>query len=723
MTAMNEQAFIAASFNPLVAPGDAVTALWLAEVTLRLRRELAWCWQLSGAQTDAQSSTGGGSPLPPAVDALSDSIDRLRHHDTRAAFMVDDATARYLGEQIASARSQRQQLGSGLRSGSRWQHLADRAGLDDTAQFVLALALAARTDASFGAVAAACQHESQRPYATLALAQRLCDEPLGVIACLDPAHALYRHGLLSAPTSADGSPWWLPLELPAPLALLLLDPAAPWPASLTPVSVPVPGPASDSMAHDADRAAALAWLRALPPQGLQIVPLVLPFGGEPAPQAAALAAAGGRPLAALAPDLRADHPALPGLAAAAWLLGVDLLAPQDWATHPGALPLEQALAPLAALPLRWWLPVADATAVRAMPARWLAPALFLAALPLAERRDRLAAALPPALATVALEAARRFRLNEQALGQVTATLRTLPEADEHTLHALCRAAATVDIGALALPVAPRFTLAELVLPPRQQGQLAAIVSAMSTLARVHQEWGTAKAWNEGGLAVLFCGPPGTGKTMAAEVLAHELALPMYRVDLSQVVNKYIGETEKNLRRIFDAAEAADCLLFFDEADALFGKRTEVKDAHDRYANIEVSYLLERMERFKGLAVLATNRRKDLDEAFARRLRFIIDFPLPGAAERERLWRSMFPPAVDVSGLDFGFVAQRFEMAGGPIRSAAFNACLHAAAVHGGRRLVAMPELLLAVKRELEKAGRETQREQFGHYASLLGSSE
>ena len=723
MTAMDEQAFIAASFNPLLTPGDAVTALWLAEVTLRLRRELAWCWRLSGVQADVQADgqaggRAGGSLLPPATDALSDSIDRLRHHDARAAFMADDVTARYLGEQIAAVRAQRLEAGSSLRDSSRWWHLARRAGLDDTAQFVLALALAARTDASFGAVAGACQHDGQRPYATLALAQRLCDEPLAVIACLDPAHPLYRYGLLRAPVAADGSPWSMPLELPAALApLLLLGPAAPWPASLQPVPVPA------GLAHGAEQAAALAWLRALPPKSLQVVPLVLPFGGEPGPQAAAMAATTGRALAALAPDLNADHPALPGLAAAAWLLGVDLLAPPAWATHPGALPLEQALAPLAALPLRCWLPVADAAAVRALPAHWLAPALQLAPLPLAERRAQLAAALPPALAQAALEAARRFRLNEQALGQVTATLRTLPEADEPSLHALCRAAATVDIGALAQPVAPRFTLADLVLPPRQQGQLAAIVSAMGTLAQVHHEWGTAKAWNEGGLAVLFCGPPGTGKTMAAEVLGHELALPMYRVDLSQVVNKYIGETEKNLRRIFDAAEAADCLLFFDEADALFGKRTEVKDAHDRYANIEVSYLLERMERFKGLAVLATNRRKDLDEAFARRLRFIIDFPLPGAAERERLWRSMFPPAVDVSGLDFAFVAQRFEMAGGPIRSAAFNACLHAAAEHGGRCMVAMPQLLLAVKRELEKAGRETQREQFGHYANLLGSSE
>jgi SpoVK/Ycf46/Vps4 family AAA+-type ATPase len=193
---------------------------------------------------------------------------------------------------------------------------------------------------------------------------------------------------------------------------------------------------------------------------------------------------------------------------------------------------------------------------------------------------------------------------------------------------------------------------------------------------------------------------------------------MYRIDLSQVVNKYIGETEKNLRRIFDAAEAADCLLFFDEADALFGKRTEVRDAHDRFANIEISYLLERMERFKGLAVLATNRRKDLDDAFMRRLRYVIEFPVPGAAERARIWRQVFPEAVDTSGVDVEFLSRRFEVAGGAIRSAAFNACLQAAA-HGGKPAVAMTDVVLAVKSELEKGGREVAGEQFGAYAHLL----
>src|SRR5262249_35089443 len=148
------------------------------------------------------------------------------------------------------------------------------------------------------------------------------------------------------------------------------------------------------------------------------------------------------------------------------------------------------------------------------------------------------------------------------------------------------------------------------------------------------------------------GPPGCGKGMFAESLAQLLGLPMYRIDLSQVVNKYIGETEKNLKRLFDAADVADAILYFDEADAIFGKRIDVRDAHDRYANLEVSYLLARMERFKGLAILATNRRRDLDEAFLRRLRAVVELPLPESAQRAQIWRKVVPPGVDASTLDF-----------------------------------------------------------------------
>ncbi len=194
-------------------------------------------------------------------------------------------------------------------------------------------------------------------------------------------------------------------------------------------------------------------------------------------------------------------------------------------------------------------------------------------------------------------------------------------------------------------------------------------------------------------------------------------LPLYRIDLSQVVNKYIGETEKNLRRLFDAADAADVILFFDEADALFGKRTEVKDAHDRYANLEVSYLLERMERFKGLAILATNRKKDLDEAFLRRLRFVVEFPLPGVDERLRIWRSVMPEGVDVSALDFDFLAERFPLAGGHIRGDRLPRLPAERRATARRAASACRRWCARCKREFDKLDRAVSLDQFGRYAA------
>ena len=191
--------------------------------------------------------------------------------------------------------------------------------------------------------------------------------------------------------------------------------------------------------------------------------------------------------------------------------------------------------------------------------------------------------------------------------------------------------------------------------------------------------------------------------------------------MSQVVDKYIGQTEKNLKRLFDAADISDTILFFDEADSLFGRRTEVRDSHDRYANLEVSYLLERMERFKGLAILATNRKKDIDDAFLRRLRYVLNFPLPELEERRRIWRQVIPEAVDTSELDIDFLAQ-FPLSGGHIRSIAFNACLQSTNGSGlgdQRPALGMEKVLIAVKREYDKANRSVSLDQFGPYAHVI----
>jgi SpoVK/Ycf46/Vps4 family AAA+-type ATPase len=318
-----------------------------------------------------------------------------------------------------------------------------------------------------------------------------------------------------------------------------------------------------------------------------------------------------------------------------------------------------------------------------------------------------------------LEAARRFRLGAKEIEAVGIASAQIENLDGEQLHALCRTQVRLDLGNLAQKVIPRFKFKELVLPPPQALQLSEIVHAMNSLTRVHYSWGTARAWNDAGLSVLFCGPPGTGKTMAAEAIAEELRLPMFRIDLSQVVNKYIGETEKNLKKVFDAAEESDCVIFFDEADALFGKRTSVKDAHDRFANIEISYLLERMERLKGIAILATNRRKDLDEAFLRRLRYLVEFPLPGEEERARLWKYVFPSGVNINALDIPYLARTFALAGGHIRSIAFNACLQTK--HDASASIDMTHVLSAVKRELDKLNRPNSPESFGKYEKHVKS--
>jgi hypothetical protein len=701
---VNAPSSAAALFHPSIEPADPLARLWLTQVTLRLRREIAWCWHQRGA--------GAAQPpgaLPPFTDAAQDSMDLLRFRADKRSFFATDVTARYLTECMARPGPH-----AGRPAAGRWRRLADELALDDAAQFVLACALAARADASLGAVAAAALNDPHKPYPTLALAQRLWDDPLAIMRCAETTHALYRYGLLKAPAAREPAEWSAPLDMPAPVAqALLAEPREDrLPGALRPL-------AARGGAALPETAKALAcWLQATPAAAMQVVPVQTLRGADTAGWAAALAAATGTRIALLGEDVTPEHAGLPGLACAAWLHGVGVLAPDHWAQPCGAPDHDRWTAPLAAIPVRWFVPVAEGAA-RGFPGALVAPAFRIPPLGAAERAQRLSSAAP----AHAMEAARRFRLQEKSLERIERVLRSARGDGGLTRAALldlAHAEAAVDMQHLAQPVAPRFALRELVLPPRQRRQLDAIVTSMRTLGRVHHEWGCARAWNEGGLAVMFCGPPGTGKTMAAEALAAELALPMYRIDLSQVVNKYIGETEKNLRRIFDAAEAADCLLFFDEADALFGRRTEVRDAHDRFANIEISYLLERMERFKGMAVLATNRRKDLDDAFARRLRHIVEFPVPGAAERALIWRQVFPEAVDVRSIDFDFLAGRFEVAGGSIRSAAFNACLQAAAREGVAR-VEMRDVLFAVKWELEKSGREVAPEQFGAYARLLGA--
>ena len=268
-----------------------------------------------------------------------------------------------------------------------------------------------------------------------------------------------------------------------------------------------------------------------------------------------------------------------------------------------------------------------------------------------------------------------------------------------TLWDACRSQVRARLDDLAQRITGAAAWDDLVLPEAQRQILRDIAAHVRQRATVYERWGFGQQGTRGlGISALFAGASGTGKTMAAEVLARELHLDLYRIDLSSVVSKYIGETEKNLRRIFDAAEEGGAILLFDEADALFGKRSEVKDSHDRYANIEVSYLLQRMESYRGLAILTTNLKSALDTAFLRRIRFIVQFAFPDAALRAEIWRRVFPPQTPVEGLDAERLAQ-LNLAGGNIRSVALNAAFLAA---DAGEPVRMSHLLRAARSEYAK---------------------
>jgi AAA+ superfamily predicted ATPase len=295
-----------------------------------------------------------------------------------------------------------------------------------------------------------------------------------------------------------------------------------------------------------------------------------------------------------------------------------------------------------------------------------------------------------------------WRASQQPVADSLSAPSATPTA--HDLFACARARSTHHLGRFARKIEPRYTWADLVLPADQLSQLREISARYKHQHVVYGQWGFGRKLSLGkGLNALFSGHPGTGKTMAAEVIAGEIHLDLYKIDLSQVVSKYIGETEKSLNRIFLEAQASSSILFFDEADALFGKRTEVKDSHDRYANIEVSYLLQKMEEYDGIAILATNLRQNMDEAFLRRMQFIVEFPFPDEESRRRIWEVLFPREAPIaSDVDFPLLAREVRLAGGNLKNIGLAAAFYAA---GDGRVIRQQHLVRAVRRELQKMGR------------------
>lgn len=711
------------TFSPDLRAADACANYWMRQVTLRLRREICWCWHERGLQPGS-----GSAVLPPFSDNVVNALDQSRFWAEKRRFYVSDPTARYLTEQ----------LNAGYRSGNeRAAHgsfgwVVENLGLDDVSAFGLALALTVAFDGSMGSVIAACLNDQTKSYPNLALAQKLWDEPAKVLRIADPFHPLFRYGLIkysgrSSHHEAETG-WDTPFTVPSLVASALLFPETPLPHGLVPLSA-MPG---DDELTEAARLASLR-LSAASATMLRVVPVIGAKGAARRGIVRAIATANGKEVVEFqgetaAPD---DSHYLNAVATVCWLKDMYLFFSQEPAAPAaGEKRAERNAFPASTIPATLFLAVSDRSqfAHVHVPANLLSPPVSVSPATYRERVEFWKKSLGPTSAGLDLavaECARRFRFEKETIGAVCAELKALPGAvTTADLIAACRAELVSDIGELAGRVTPRFNHEELILPHKQHVLFAEILKAMQSLTEVHYVWGTGKVWNESGISVLFAGPPGTGKTMAAEILSLKLDLPMYRIDLSQVVNKYIGETEKNLKRVFDAADISDMILFFDEADALFGRRTEVSDAHDRYANLEISYLLERMERFKGLAILATNRKKDLDEAFLRRLRYIVDFPMPDATERRKIWRQVLPEHADSSEVEVEFLAEQFPLAGGSIRSIVFNACLQCAdgsglRPGGGGGRLTMPAIIAAVKRECDKMNRTFSLEQYGSYSRMV----
>lgn len=717
------------TFTPGLQVGDPWAAYWLRQVTVRLRREMSWI--LHEQELISNPPPDG---VPVHRDKTLAAVNMQRFWKQKQQFFSSDLTAKYLSDQLESAPPQ--EAKAQIQGSFGW--VLKKLELNEVEAFTLAMGLIVAFDSAAASVIAACLNDAARNQPTLALAQHLWDYPEEILGLADPAHALFHHGLLQFAQSAYTEArveWERPINVPPLVARQLLFPDS---GAIDGTKIlnrfdTEPGKVSDAMRLIAAR------LNQTPGRGLQIVPVRGPRGAPYQDVVQALAGLRQNNVVQFVEDpiLLKQRSYLDSLAAVCWLKGVDLYLHHDQlmvvqAERP-SLELDQL--PKASIPITLFIGIEERSQIAKLPAEYMLPIVDVPRLSYYERVqlwERQLGARAGGLHAAIRESARRFRFEKNTMANISRGLANTPmPLKPSMLLNACRAELELDLGELAQKVEPRFQDEDVILPPKQATQFQEIIKAMESLTEVHYEWGTEKVWNESGISVLFSGPPGTGKTMAAEILAIRLDLPMFRIDLSQVVSKYIGETEKNLKRLFDIADISDTILFFDEADALFGKRSEVKDAHDRYANLEISYLLERMERFKGLAILATNRKKDLDEAFLRRLRYIVDFPLPGEDERYRIWKQVIPRSVDGSQLDIGFLARQFALAGGHIRSIVFNACLQNAGQAQDPQMelkqfkgrLTMDAVVMAVKREYEKLNRSISLEQFGPYAKTLEKAE
>jgi hypothetical protein len=712
----------------------------LARLDARLRRYVA-SWRaetggdvdelgglyVSDERVDRLLAVGGGRLSPPGIDP-----DARSNGDSSLRERIDEL-AREIGE--------RERATAAGGTEPRLVALADRFGLDRHHVDALLLALAPELDRKYEAVYGYLQDNVTLTRPTVDLALRVLfdaeAERLSARRVFAGRSPLRRHRLIRLGGDRESTLLSRPVAVDERVVTFLLGEDDVDEALAGAVTVVEPGSSSDSTRGDPELRAALEPLARTmgrcgrPP----MVYLHGPYGvGRRAAVESLCAESGTRLLRADVTALaRDDGDRLGRLLREARLQdasvaveGLEL--PNDASTEDesGLAGLVDALdsfgGPVFLIGVEE-LPIAVALRVTGHDLR----ALELAR-PSYERRRALWAAvdgLPSAVEPADLAA--KFRLTGGQIADAVVTAERVVAAEgggeagsELTAEAVyrgCRAQSTAALDTLARKVDPGYTWADIVLPADEMAHLREVAAHVRHQGTVYSDWGFAEKFSLGnGLTVLFSGPSGTGKTMAAEIIAGDAGLDLYKIDLAGVVSKYIGETEKNLGRIFDAAADSSAILLFDEADALFGKRSTVRDAHDRYANIEVNYLLQRIEEHDGTVLLTTNFEGNIDNAFRRRIHLHLTFPRPDRESREAIWRGVFPERTPVGDLDVEFLST-LELAGGNIKNIALTAAFLAA---DGDDEVGMEHVVRAARREFQKTGRLIDPKEFGEFGELLG---
>ena len=716
------------TFNPSLHVHDDYLSFWLQNVTIRMRREMCWNLKERSLLMDPKTHSANMSADLNFRKGFLE-FNQIRYWHEKQKFFHSDTTAKYLTDLLKKKSPSPKEIKRGT---LYW--LVKHLNLDDTSIFVISLALACHLDAAIGNVISLLLDDTNRSQVTLGLAQKLWDRPEEIIFLTDPSGILFRLGVLEiSPFFANSASFNSVFEFPIRIPPLVANQLINHESLILPSTLRTVQPTtSDKPSMEKIKFVSSKIDRNNESRKMGLVVPILGLGRSSRVESASdMSVSTGKSVldfvASYDRHIVENSSYLGSIMTLCWLRNSDLFldlevfsSSQSNSKNDTSFTL-----PLPSIPIITYLGISEMSQLSGIPQSLLSPTVEVQTLSYSDRLAYWNKMLGDDFKEIhdsIIECARRFRFDKESIDAVCKTLRGLQlPIQSQDLFDSCWLEADISLGEYAQKVTPRFNSMQLILPVKQQLQFQEIINAIKSITRVHYEWNEGQVWNEAGISVLFAGASGTGKTMAAEILSTELSLPMYRIDLSQIVNKYIGETEKNLKKIFDKAERCEMILFFDEADSLFGRRMEVKDAHDRYANLQVNYLLERMERYKGLAILATNRKRDLDESFLRRLRYIIEFPIPDESQRKLIWQQSIPSSVDSSNIDIEFLAKQFQLTGGNIRSVVFNAALQSAhnLKPGIRGRITMESLLIAVKREYDKIKGPVTLEQFGPYRDII----